>query len=223
MARYAIATDLNRCVGCLACTVACKVVNNVPIGKFWNKVVRIGPLPKYEGAQFPDVEMSFLPLSCQHCENAPCADVCPTGASVKLEDGTVQIDADACIGCGLCVDACPYNVRYIDAGAGVAAKCTLCHEKLERGELPQCVTQCGGRARYFGDLDEGIGSFEAPGKVDFTGDCSYEATRDVRQKLGESVEAFEEGDLHALSDYGNGPSFVYILRNRTWVDDGLKM
>lgn len=223
MSQYAIVTDLNRCVGCLGCTVACKVVNDVPIGKFWNKTVRIGPLPKFEGAQFPDVEMTFLTLSCQHCQNAPCVEVCPTGASVKLEDGTVQIDQDQCIGCGACLPACPYNARYIDERTNVAAKCTLCHEKLERGELPQCVTQCGGRARYFGDLDEGIESFEAPSKVDFTVDTSYEATRGSRQRLGDSVEPFEEQDVHTLTDSGNAPSFVYILRNRTWVDDGLTM
>mgnify|MGYP000223014801 CR=1 FL=1 len=91
MTQYAIATDLNRCVGCLACSVTCKVVNDVPIGSYWNKVLRIGPNPKFEGAEFPDVEMYFLPVQCQHCENPECVKVCPTGASRKLADGTVPL------------------------------------------------------------------------------------------------------------------------------------
>ncbi|WP_276927019.1 4Fe-4S dicluster domain-containing protein, partial [Parvibacter caecicola] len=81
MTQYAIATDLNQCVGCLACSVACKVVNNVPVGNYWNKILRIGPNPKAAGATFPDVEMYFLPVTCQHCENPACVQVCPTEAS----------------------------------------------------------------------------------------------------------------------------------------------
>ena len=84
MTQYAIATDLNRCVGCLACSVTCKVVNDVPIGSYWNKVLRIGPNPKFEGAEFPDVEMYFLTVQCQHCADPECVKVCPTGASHKL-------------------------------------------------------------------------------------------------------------------------------------------
>ena len=93
MANYAIITDLNRCVGCLACTVACKAINGVPIGNFWIKTLRIGPHPTESGSgHFPDVEMYFLPIQCQHCENPECVHVCPTGASYIREDGTVQID-----------------------------------------------------------------------------------------------------------------------------------
>ena len=107
MSRKAIITDLNRCVGCLACSVACKVQNEVPIGSYWNKVVRMGPVPKEDGGQFPNVEMYFLPLSCQHCANPECVNVCPTGATYKREDGIVVVDAEQCIGCQACVSACP--------------------------------------------------------------------------------------------------------------------
>ena len=110
MTQYAIVTDLNRCVGCLACAVACKVANNVPIGSFWNKVLRIGPNPSTEGSDFPNVDMYFLPIQCQHCENPACVAVCPTGASHKLEDGTVQVDKEKCIGCQFCAMSCPYGV-----------------------------------------------------------------------------------------------------------------
>ena len=111
MARYAIVTDLNRCVGCLGCSVACKVANNVPIGSFWNKVLRIGPYGIHEGSVFPDVYTYFLPVSCQHCEDPECVKVCPTEASHIRDDGTVQIDKSKCIGCQFCVMACPYGVR----------------------------------------------------------------------------------------------------------------
>ena len=99
--RNAIVTDLNRCVGCLSCSVACKAANSVPVGNFWNKVLRIGPNPKAEGGQCPDVEMYFLPMGCQHCENPECVAVCPTEASHVLEDGTVQNYAE------------PVNERYL--------------------------------------------------------------------------------------------------------------
>ena len=80
MTKYAIVTDLNRCVGCLACSVACKGLNEVTIGHFWNRVVRMGPNPEFEGADYPDVYMYFVPVTCQHCADAPCVNVCPTGA-----------------------------------------------------------------------------------------------------------------------------------------------
>ena len=153
MARYAIVTDLNRCVGCLACMVACKVVNNVPIGNYWDKALRIGPTKKEGATSDHDVEMYYLPMQCQHCEKPECVHVCPTEASHKLADGTVQIDKSKCIGCQFCVMACPYGVRYLNEEERVVEKCTLCEGIVAAGGLPQCVQQCGGRARYFGDLD----------------------------------------------------------------------
>ena len=115
MSQKAIITDLNRCVGCLGCTVACKVVNGVPVGQYWVRTLRVGPVPKVEGGQFPDVDMYFLPMQCQHCANPKCVEVCPTGASKKMEDGTVQIDKEACIGCQACVPACPWTCQWSKA------------------------------------------------------------------------------------------------------------
>ena len=217
MTQYAIVTDLNRCTGCFACMVACKVINNVALGSYWQKVVRIGPTPKYEGAVPPDVEMYFLPISCQHCKNPECVKVCPTGASYKREDGTVQIDKSKCIGCQFCVMACPYGVRYLNEEEGVVEKCTLCEQKIAQGELPQCVAQCTGRARYFGDLEKGIGSFEGPGDyVEIGADKSYESCTSSRVKLSDYLEPFEAKDIHQLVDVGNKPSYYYILRKHTW-------
>ncbi|MDR3315613.1 MAG: 4Fe-4S dicluster domain-containing protein [Coriobacteriales bacterium] len=216
-----IVTDLNRCVGCLSCSVACKSANGVPVGSFWNKVLRIGPNPKTSGARCPDVEMYFLPMGCQHCVNPECIKVCPTQASHKRTDGTVQIDKSKCIGCQFCVMACPYGVRYLNGEEGVVEKCTLCEQKIAQGELPQCVDQCGARARFFGDIDGGIESLEGPGEPStFGDDTSYEAMLGTRVRLGEFLQPFTETDVHYLPDVGNKPSFAYILRNRTWRGGG---
>ena len=216
MTQYAILTDLNRCVGCLGCSVACKVVNGVEIGSFWNKVLRIGPFPDGEGAQFPDVYTYFLPVTCQHYENPACVAVCPTGASHKLPDGTVQIDKEKCIGCQFCAMACPYGVRYLNETERVVEKCTLCEQKIAQGELPQCVAQCGGRARFFGDLDAGLDSFVGAGKVSIAGDAGYDAVNSEFCTYGEIAKPYTDSDVHHLPNVGNDPSFLYILRNHEW-------
>ena len=216
MTQYAILTDLNRCVGCLGCSVACKVVNGVEIGSFWNKVLRIGPFPDGEGAQFPDVYTYFLPVTCQHCENPACVAVCPTGASHKLPDGTVQIDKEKCIGCQFCAMACPYGVRCLNETERVVEKCTLCEQKIAQGELPQCVAQCGGRARFFGDLDAGLDSFVGAGKVSIAEDAGYDEVLSKFCTYGEIAKPYTDSDVHHLPNVGNDPSFLYILRNHEW-------
>ena len=218
MSHPAIVTDLNKCVGCLACNVSCKAFNGVPIGSFWNKTLRIGPYPTAEGSgHFPDVYTYFLTVQCQHCKDPECVKVCPTEASHIAEDGTVQIDKSKCIGCQFCAMSCPYGVRYLNTEERVVEKCTLCEQKIAQGELPACVAQCGGRARFFGDLDKGIDSFEAPWVVDVTkGDPSYDKTLHNRITLKDCVQSYKESDVHHLPDVGNHPSFVYILRNRDW-------
>ena len=209
MSHYAIVTDLNRCVGCLACNVACKAMNGVQPGSFWSKTLRAGPNPKQGGSgQFPDVEMYFLTMQCQHCANPECVSICPTGASSIAEDGTVQIDRELCIGCEACIQACPYGVRYLNDEAGVVEKCTMCEQLLERNELPACVAQCGGMARFFGDLDEGIETFEGPEQAD-----------GKRVVLGDFCEPFTDDQVYTLPDVGNEPAMRYILRNMTWQSE----
>ena len=216
MARYAILTDLNKCVGCLACSIACKVVNSVPVGSYWNKVLRIGPNPRTKGGQWPDVYTYFLTVQCQHCENPECVKVCPTGASHKLEDGTVQIDKSKCIGCQFCAMSCPYNVRYLNEEERVVEKCTLCEQKIAQGELPQCVAQCGSRARFFGDLEQGVDGFEAPAPPQALS-CDYAEMQQTRVTLKEYVEPYTEDEIHRLPDVGNGPELMYLLRSdRKW-------
>lgn len=223
MTQFAILTDLNRCVSCLSCSAACKTVNNVPIGNFWIKVLRIGPNPggDYQGRR-PNIETYFLPMQCQHCKNPECVAVCPTEASTKQADGTVQINKEKCIGCQFCVMACPYGVRYFNSEERVVEKCTLCEQRTSQGELPQCVAQCGGRARFFGDLEKGLDSFEGPANPTADGgtDVSYEAVHNARVKFGDFAESYAESDVHHLPNVGNDPSFAYILRGRTWQGGG---
>jgi dimethyl sulfoxide reductase iron-sulfur subunit len=105
MPRYGMVIDLDACIGCRACMVACKVENNTPEGAFWMSVFRL------EKKEYPQAEVSFLPRPCMHCDDAPCVKVCPVGARFKREDGLVLTDYDRCIGCRYCQVACPYGVN----------------------------------------------------------------------------------------------------------------
>ena len=140
-------------------------------------------------------------MTCQHCTTPQCVEVCPTQASMKLDNGIVRIDPDLCIGCQMCVGACPYGVRYLNEDKLVVEKCTMCEQRVEEGELPQCVDGCVGLARWFGDLDEDE-------LTDFRGalDKTY----------GEVAEDFSDENLHRLPNYGNDPAFLYILRDMQW-------
>ena len=108
--RYAMIIDLTKCVGCNACTIACKTNNGIQAGIFWSRVIT------EENGTYPNARMEFTPILCMHCKKAPCVRTCPTGASQKLENGIVWIDEDRCIGCRSCIVACPYEApRFEDA------------------------------------------------------------------------------------------------------------
>lgn len=174
MAKLAIAINLERCIGCHTCANACKMQNNVPDGMLWNRVLTEG-CDVIDGALgiYPNLERTYIPVACQHCENPACLRVCPTGATYKDDKDRVEIDYDKCIGCRMCMAACPYNARvfnwsepvrdpdfnYGDKDVpvrpkGVAEKCTMCKERTDRGEEPMCVICCPPGARIFGDLDD---------------------------------------------------------------------
>lgn len=153
--RYGMLIDLRRCIGCHACYVACQAENEVPSGVFRSHV------RYYERGKYPEVRRYFLPVLCNHCENPACVKVCPTMASYKREDGIVLVDYDKCIGCGYCLIACPYGIRYFNPEKtnavpykGVADKCTFCAHRVDAGIVPACVNTCLGRARIFGDLND---------------------------------------------------------------------
>lgn len=147
MTRWAMVIDLKKCVGCQACTIACQMKNELPLGMFWNIVTTVGPSGK-----FPYVNYYHLPRPCFHCDDPPCVHCCPTGASVKNEDGIVKVDEEKCVGCGACVIACPYGARTKNEELGVVQKCTFCPDNIKQGLEPFCVSTCHQRARIFGDL-----------------------------------------------------------------------
>ena len=161
---WVMVMDLRKCIGCQACTVSCKSENNVPIGVFrtWVDTYQTGgmrPDPQgsvvtAEGNFEPEVHMVSVPKMCNHCDEPPCVEVCPVKATYKREDGPVLVDPELCIGCGTCVNACPYGARFINPVSHTADKCTLCVERVDEGLLPACVTSCVGRARVFGDLSD---------------------------------------------------------------------
>ncbi len=121
--RLGIAIDQNRCIGCWTCSVACKSINNEPLGIHWNRILTSKPnenAPSRDPAtraidvpygQFPNLQLAYQPTSCQHCKNAPCEKVCPVGATFRREDGAVLVDFERCIGCRYCIAACPYGTR----------------------------------------------------------------------------------------------------------------
>jgi len=147
--RYGMLIDTRRCFGVHACSVACKAENGVPLGQTRSWVEYI------EKGTYPNVSRSFLPRLCNHCEKPNCVSVCPTGATWKrAEDGIVVVDADICIGCKYCVQACPYDARYPNPTTGAVDKCDFCFHRVAQGLEPACVEACPSRARVFGDLSD---------------------------------------------------------------------
>lgn len=145
---FGMIVDMRKCIGCDACTAACKAENNVPLGVFRTWV------EKHEAGSFPNVKILFAPKLCNQCANPPCVPVCPVDATFKREDGLVLVDYELCIGCGYCVQACPYGARYMDPVRNVVDKCTFCVQRVEQGLEPACVITCVGGARIFGDLND---------------------------------------------------------------------
>ena len=178
--RWGMTIDVNRCVGCQTCTVACKHANDTVPGVQWRKVLDV------EVGEYPDVERLFLVTGCQHCAEPSCVPVCPTGATKQRDDGLITMDYDLCIGCASCAVACPYQARTIvhdkptyfgvttpqetkvahDERIGVAQKCTFCIDRVDEGleaglnpgedplATPACASSCISQAIKFGDFND---------------------------------------------------------------------
>ncbi len=205
MPRYGMVIDLDRCQGCHACAFACRAENATPHYMFWSKVL-LG-----EKGTYPNSRLTYTPVLCNHCDNPPCVPVCPVGATTKRQDGIVLVDYDKCIGCGACVQACPYDARHIleklvpywddkmwttpyeqakpeNMRANVAQKCTFCKDRVEKGQEPACVQTCVSFARFFGDLD----------------DPSSEVSRLVQERKGAQPNP----------ELGTGPCVYYLPAKR---------
>lgn len=146
--RYGFVIDHRKCIGCHACTVACKSENEVPLGVFrtWVKYTEKGT--------FPDTRRFFTVERCNHCDNAPCIEICPTKALYRRPDGIVDFDPSRCIGCKSCMQACPYDAIYIDPFTNTAAKCNYCAHRVDQNLLPACVVVCPTKAIIAGDIDD---------------------------------------------------------------------
>jgi Fe-S-cluster-containing dehydrogenase component/formate-dependent nitrite reductase membrane component NrfD len=146
--QYGFAIDQRTCIGCHACTVACKTEHEVPVGQFrtWLKYVEKG--------EFPATTREFAVMRCNHCTDAPCVKICPTKALYKRDDGIVDFDRDRCIGCKSCMQGCPYDAIYIDEDTSTAAKCNFCAHRVDDGLEPACVVVCPTHSIWVGDLDD---------------------------------------------------------------------
>jgi Fe-S-cluster-containing dehydrogenase component len=146
--KYGLIIDLNRCIGCQSCVIACKAQNQTAVKRFCTRVL-IG-----EDGSYPDSRVIFTPIQCNQCENPPCIPACPIKATFKLPNGIVVTDWEKCKGIGTCVKACPYGARFLDPRFGNKVdKCDFCINRLEQSLLPACVEACSPRARIFGDFN----------------------------------------------------------------------
>jgi len=212
MPRWVMVIDLDRCIGCKGCAIACKSEFDTRVGVFRSQVIY------HEKGEYPNAEREFLPWLCNHCENPPCVKVCPVApidaefngvkfrkrATYKRPDGVILVDQDRCIGCGLCLRHCPYNVRSFDpvkkAGGNPeenpADKCTFCEHRVEKGLVPSCVNTCQARARVFGDIN----------------DPDSEVSRLLKKHEAEVL----------LPGKGTKPRVYYIGKKRKGINEALK-
>ena len=201
MPRWGMVIDLDLCVGCDACTMACKAENGTPPGIWY------APVYEKEVGRYPNVKRMFIPTLCNHCEDAPCLNACPTGAIFKREDGIVMVNDEVCCGSQACVAACPYGamhfleteesefggeltplekMNFAQWETGTVQKCTFCAHRIDQGVYePACVETCPAKCRFFGDLD----------------DPQSEVSQRVRNKNAQQPR----------EEYGTKPS-VYYLR-----------
>ncbi len=205
MPRMAMLIDMTRCIGCDACTVACKQENGTPMDVFFARVLNI------ESGRYPNVKRMYVPVLCNHCDDAPCLKSCPNKAIVRRQDGIVLIDQDRCKGTGACVSACPYGNVYLSKedswylnederyekdfvrprlNQNVARKCTYCAHRVDEGLDPACVVACPTEARIFGDIE----------------DANSKVSKYIVQQRAET----NRSPFHLLPEAGTKPAGMYL-------------
>lgn len=201
--RFAMVIDLRKCIGCQACTVACSMENQVPLGDFRTIVsqyeVRDTDRPGQPAATYT------LPRLCNHCDAPPCVEVCPVQATYQQKDGKVLVDADRCVGCAYCVQACPYDARYINPETQTADKCTFCTHRVEAGLLPACVETCVGGARVFGDMLD-------PNST-VSGLLRDHAVKVLRPEMGTAPHVFYIGLDDRFAGKVDGQAALWVVRD----------
>ena len=212
MPRYGMVVDLTRCIGCQACMVACKVEHFIPPDMFWCRVLM------KEYGKYPTAQKQIVPILCNHCKEAPCVDVCPTGATTKREDGLVTVDYDKCIGCRYCMMACPYGSRYYHENearyfpgqsltpfeemgypqyqTGTVMKCTFCVERIDRAEQEGLEIGVDREATPMCVV-------ACPATARHFGDLD-----DPKSELSKLIK--EKGGRQLHPEYGTDPSVYYI-------------
>jgi len=196
--KYGMVIDTNRCIACHGCTIACTSENNVPDGYYrsWVKIMNKG--------SYPNVSAHFLPRLCNNCEDAPCLNLCPTGATYRThEDGVVHVDRQICVGCRICVAACPYGSRFVNPITHTADKCDFCYHRITRGLQPACVDACTGRARIFGDLS------------DPESDVSRYLENHSTQRLRADLDTRPKVHYVNADEYIMGPDYSRLLARRS--------
>ena len=204
---YGFLVDTTKCIGCGGCVVACKTENGVPDGQFRTWVERYTYFKdgevrvdtnrngNFSFGELPQVDLAavdksfFVPKLCNHCENTPCVQVCPVGASYVNDFGVVLVDDERCIGCSYCVQACPFGTRFINTETHVADKCTWCYHRVDKGFMPACVEVCPTGTRVFGDItdpESEISKLLAANRIDVL--KSYLGTRPHTRYIGLTAE-----------------------------------
>ncbi len=188
--QFSMVVELDRCIGCHGCQVACEFQNDIALGTSRCHVYSMGPI-----GDFPYLSMYFMTVQCQQCEHPSCTEVCPTGACYKSdEDGVVRIDPETCIGCQSCMRACPFHANNFNKELRIMDKCTICAELREEGSTPACVWNCAGGALHYGDIN------------------------DPESEVSKLIAA-NEGHVYTLKDEnGNKPSGRFILKKYKWID-----
>ena len=148
--------DQTKCNGCKACYMACADKHDLPEGVQWRRVVEYtgGSWQVNGDTAVPNVFSYYTSISCNHCENPVCVQVCPTTAMHKNDDGTVSVDQDKCVGCRYCEWVCPYSAPQFNAETGKMSKCDLCADYRATDQDPACVAACPSRALHWGEMDD---------------------------------------------------------------------